>query len=114
MVGVDYGMQITPIPLNSVLWTDARAAQSVALQSLSAKRTPTDAVQVVARFVNCTDQQVNLRARVSFMDASQSPTEQPSIWKPVFLSPRSTGIFTENSIGRAAVAQYLVEISSDR
>ncbi len=111
MVGVQYGMQISPIPLNSVLWGDATAAKNVALQSLFAGRTPTDTVQVTARFVNCTDQSLALRARTSFMDANQAPTEQPTIWKTVFLAPRSIGVYTEMSINRQP-ANYLIEISS--
>lgn len=112
LVGVQYGMQISPIPLNSVLWTDANAVKNVALQSLFAGRTPGETVQVTARFVNCSDDSIQLRARTSFMDASQAPTEQPTIWKPVYLAPRSTGVYTELSIGRSAVSNYLIEISS--
>lgn len=111
LVGVQYGMQISPIPINSVLWGDAKAASTVALQSLFAGRTATDTVQVTARFVNCSDESVQLRARTSFMDANQAPAEQPTIWKPVFLAPRATGIYTEMSI-RTNVANYLIEISS--
>jgi hypothetical protein len=114
LVGAAYGMQLAPIPLDAVLWTDKAAAHAVALQSMSARRTPTESVQVAARFFNCSDRALVVRARVSFMDANQVPTEQPSIWKPVHLAPGSSGVFVENSIGRQNVAHYLIEISSDR
>lgn len=114
MVGHEYGMKMSPIPLDAVQFTEQRIANTVAVQALYASRTPTETVQVTARFVNCTEQPIAVRARTSFLRASQAPSEPISAWQTVYLSPKATGIYTESSIGRGDVTNYLVELASDQ
>lgn len=111
LVGKDYGLAMTPIPLDAVQMTNRALAASVAIQSVAARRTATDTVQVTSRFVNCTDKTINMQVRTSFMDASQVPTEPVSAWRTVFVPPRATAVYQENSIGRGAVAHYLIEVA---
>ena len=113
MVGHEYGMKMSPIPLDAVQFTEQRIANTVAVQALYAARTPTQTVQVTARFVNCTGQPIAVRARTSFLQASQAPSEPASAWQTVVLSPKATGIYTESSIGRGEVAHYLVELAGE-
>lgn len=111
LVGKDYGMAMTPIPLNAVQFTNKALAENVAIQMVVARRTATDSVQVTSRFVNCTDKTINMQVRTSFMDASLVPTEPVSVWRTVFVQPRATAVYQENSIGRGAVAHYLIEVA---
>ena len=113
LVGQEYGIQMSAIPLDAVQFTDNRVAFAVAVQGLHAARTPADTVQVTARLVNCTDTPLAVKARTSFMKTTQAPTEPPSAWRTVFLRPRSTGTYTESSVGRSEVANYLIEIGPD-
>ena len=111
LVGHEYGMKMSPIPLDAVQFTEQRIANSVAVQALYASRTPAETVQVTARFVNCTEEPIAIRARTSFLKASQAPTEPISAWQTVYLSPKATGIYTESSLGRGEVTNYLVELA---
>ncbi len=111
LVGKKYGMAMTPIPLDAVQFTNKPLAETVAVQSVAASRTPTDSVQVTSRFVNCTDTTTNMQVRTSFMDASQAPTEPVSAWRTVIIQPRATAIYQENSIGRGTVTHYLIEVA---
>lgn len=111
LVGMDYGMQMTPIPLNAVQFTD-QAWRSVAVQSLKATRTGTDTVQVMARLVNCGDQALALRARTSFLAQNEAPTEPMSAWRTVHLPPRASAVYSESSIA-VNVASFLIEVARD-
>ena len=110
LVGQSYGMQMTAMPLNSVQYGSHRASQLMAVQSLFSERSPTDTVQVTARFVSCADRPQVVRVRTSFLRSSQAPAEAPSAWKQVFLEPRATAVYTELSISRD-VANYLIEVA---
>lgn len=114
LVGHEYGMKMTPIPLDAVQFTEQRIANSVAVQALYASRTPTETVEVIARFVNCTEQPIALRARTSFLRSSQAPSEPISAWQTVHLHPKATAIYTEKSIGRTEVTNYLIELAGDQ
>lgn len=111
LVGMSYGIQIAPIPLNSVLFSDTNVAKVVAVQRLGAERTPTNTVEVNAVLANCSRLQVPLRIRTNFYDAEQRATEAPSAWKTVFVPPGGFGSYSELSITRDRVASYLVEIT---
>lgn len=113
LVGQEYGLVMSAIPIDAVQFTDQRIANTVAVQALYAARMPTETVQVTARFVNCSDGVVAVRARTSFLRASQAPSEPVSAWQTVILRPRATGTYTENSMGRGEVANYLIEIASE-
>src|SRR5262245_6218078 len=53
LFGQEYGRQATPLPLDSVQFSNWKSARSIAVQRLFASRTSTDTVQVVARVVSC-------------------------------------------------------------
>lgn len=110
LVGEEYGVTITPIPLDAVVFNDKKLARKVAVQALWAQRTPADTVEVGARLVNCTTNPLQLGVRTSFMDSRQRPTEQISGWKAVFIQPRTTALYSEVSIDRDSVSHYLVEV----
>jgi hypothetical protein len=103
---------MTPIDLDAVQMTDKAVTKSVIVEAMMAQRTETDTLQVMARLVNCTKNDIQVEARSSFMDTNQMPTEPMSVWKRVFIPALSTGVYTESSIGRAKVANYLVELRS--
>lgn len=110
LVGQNYGMAMTPLPLNSVQFGSTAAARMVAVQSLSAVRTDTDTVRLQARFLSCGDIARTLRVRVSFLRADTSPAEPPSAWQPLYLAPRALALYTEHAAARD-VTSYLVEVA---
>jgi hypothetical protein len=109
LVGQEYGLQSTPIPLNSVQFADWGTAKKLALQHLFASRTPANTVQLTARFISCSDDAVSIRVRASFLDSNQMPTEPASAWQTVFLQPRLTAVYAERSTAKN-VSSYLVEV----
>ena len=113
LVGQEYGMVMSAIPVDAVQFTDQRIANTVAVQALFAARSPTETVQVTARFVNCFDHPVAVRVRTSFMRNNLAPSEPTSAWQTVILRLRATGTYSENSTGRTEVAHYLLEIASE-
>lgn len=113
LVGQEYGMRMSQLPLDAVQFTDTGVAKSIAIQTVRAMRTQTDTVQVVARFVNCQDKPVPIRARTSFMDTTSLPTEPISAWRPIIVPPRATALYQENSTS-TNVANYLIEVAADQ
>jgi hypothetical protein len=109
LVGQEYGLQSTPIPLNSVQFADWGTAKKLAIQHLFASRTSANTVQLTARFISCSDEAVSLRVRASFLDSNQMPTEPTSAWQTVFLQPRLTAVYAEKSTAKN-VSSYLVEV----
>jgi hypothetical protein len=110
LVGQTYGMAMTPLPLNSVQFGTVEASQSLSVQNLYAERSSTDVVLLSVRLVSCLDTPMAIRVRTSFMRANTSPAEEPSAWKTVYLEPRATALYRENSTSRDAAA-YLIEIA---
>jgi hypothetical protein len=104
---------LTPIDLDAVLWTDVWTLRHIVLEGLFAQRTEANTIEVTARFVNCTKKPVSIQVRSNFMDKNQIPTEPASVWRTVFLSPRSTAVYQERSIGTDRVANYLIELRSN-
>jgi hypothetical protein len=111
LIGATYGLQIAPIPLNTVVFSDPALAEAIAIQRVGAMRTPTNTVEVAATLVNCGAAQVPLRIRTTFFDAEQRTTEGASAWKTVFVPPRGLGSYSESSIARERVSTYLIEIA---
>lgn len=101
---------LTPIPLNAVQIGDKDIARKILVQSVNARRTQTNTVQVIVRMVNCTDYEQHVQLRSSFMDDAQVPVEPTSAWNTVFIPPRSMGVYTENSISTDAVAYFFAEM----
>lgn len=101
---------MTPIAVDAVLFADKKLQRKVIVEGLYARRTPTDTLEVMARFVNCTSKPLQIEARSSFMDNNMMPTEKNSVWKPVFLQGKATAVYSEFSIGRSEISHYLIEI----
>jgi|ERR1700683_724937 len=110
LVGQEYGTQTTPIPLNSVQFSNWDTVKILSVQRLYASRTPSSTVQVTARFVSCADTALVIKVRTSFLDANEAPTEPTSAWQTVFLQPRLTAVYAEKSTSKS-VANYLIEIA---
>jgi hypothetical protein len=110
LVGQEYGTQATPIPLNSVQFSNWDTVKELSVQRLFAARTSSNTVQVTARFISCADTVLAIRVRTSFLDANQAPTEPASAWQTVFLQPRLTTVYAEKSTSQS-VANYLIEIA---
>lgn len=102
---------MTPVALDSVQFTDKKLAKSMIVEGLYTRRTETNAVEIIARLVNCTKKPLQVRARTSFLDAQQFPTENVALWKTVFLPPRGFANYNERSIGTDNVANFLIEVS---
>lgn len=111
LVGQPYGVQMTPLPMNSVQFDSAETASRIAIQAIHAERTPSNTVGLVARVLNCSDSSVSLRFRVSFLKAGGAPAEPISAWKVVHITPRATALYEEKSVA-TGVANYLVEIAA--
>jgi hypothetical protein len=109
LVGQNYGMALTPLPLNSVLFSSDEVAHSLAVQNVFASRTAAQSIKVSARFVSCSDLPAIVMVRVSFLRADTSPAELTSAWKSVYLDPRATALYSENSL-TSDVSNYLIEI----
>lgn len=108
LVANQYG-SISPIPLDAVQYTDRELTRQVAAQSLHARRSPTNTVEISARFINCTDAPLVLGARTNFMDGAERAVEAPSAWKNVVMQPRAMGDYQESSL-TTQVEHYVVEL----
>lgn len=104
---------MTPIDLNAVQFTDKALTRLMLVEGLFARRTETDTVEVSARFVNCTNKPLTIRARSNFMDEVQYPVEPTSSWQRVIIQPYATGVYRERSMKRAEVKYYLIEIAGE-
>ncbi len=113
LVAAAYG-SVSDIPLNAVTVLDKSAYQSVVTQSLFSERLDGQSVRVVVRLANCTDADVQLRARTQFLRDDQSPAESVSAWQTVHVPPRGLAVYDEISLGGRDVASYLVELGSDQ
>jgi hypothetical protein len=112
LIGQEYGLQATPIPLNAVQFSSWDTTKSLSVQHLYAARTPANTVAVTARFVSCSDAPFNVRVRTSFVDTNQAPTEPVSAWKTIYLQPRLTAVYSEYSTSSSA-ASYLIEVAPE-
>lgn len=108
LVATQYGA-ISPIPLDAVQFTDRALTRQVAAQSLHARRSPTNTVEVSARFINCTDAPLVMGARTNFMDGTERAVEQASAWKNVVMQPRAMGDYNESSMS-AQAEHYVIEL----
>ncbi len=104
----DVPLQMTPVPLNAAQVTDRRIARKIVVQSVHARRTQTDTVEVAARFMNCSRKPLNLLVRTHFMNESQYPSEPETLWRRVAVQPGSLQAYVEKSVGRD-VQYFLVE-----
>lgn len=112
LVSEEYGLT-SPIPLNSIQFTDPGLEDLFVIQSIRAKRTDTDTVMVSARMVNCTGSVIQLGIRSTFFDKDQQLYGPPSGWKTIFLQPHALGYYQEASDG-IDIAHYLLEFRNGR
>lgn len=110
LVGQHYGMQMSPLPLNSVQFDSSDTAQAMAVQQLYAERTPTNSVRVTARLVSCGDRPRAVRMRTTFLRQTQATAEAPTAWKTVHLTARGLAHYEELSVSPDAHF-YLIEIA---
>ncbi len=110
LVGQHYGMQMSPLPLNSVQYDSSETAHAMAVQQLYAERTATNSVRVTARFVSCMDRPQVVRMRTTFLRQSQASAEEPTTWKTVHLTPRGLAQYEELSVSPDAHF-YLIEVA---
>jgi len=106
----DVPSAMTPISLNAVQIGDKKIARKILIQSIHARRTATNTVEVIVRMVNYTDYEQHVQLRSSFMDGAQIPLESTSAWTRVFIPARSTGVYSEKSISTSDVTYYLAEM----
>src|SRR3954468_10266041 len=106
--------ELRPMPLDGVYVSDDAIERKIMVQSVFARRTPNQSLEVLTRVVNCTDYPLQIMGRTSFLDANTFPTEDPSAWKTIFVGPRSFATYQEVSIGGSNVASYLIEMISNR
>jgi len=111
LVGMPYGQQHTPIPLDSVQFDSHATAARVAVQSLHAARTASDTVEVGARLIHCGDTPGSVRIRTNFLREDRAPSEPASAWRTVYLQPRAIAQYQEYSTSPAA-ARYVIEIAT--
>jgi hypothetical protein len=104
---------VAPTPLNAVSVSDENILYKVMPRAVTARRTDTDTVQVIASIVNCTDYPLTVEARTQFYDEQEAPIENVTAWDRVMLSPRSTSVYRASSIG-TTVASYTVELREGR
>jgi len=112
LVAQEYG-EMSPIPLDAVQFTNPLLKEQLVVQSLKARRTPTNTVQVSARIINCTDAPLVLGLRTHFMGEDQADSEQESAWSKLIIQPHALGGYKESSL-TAEVLNYLVEIRDAR
>jgi hypothetical protein len=105
---------LQPMPLDTVNVTDQGILRKVLVQSVAARRTETQTVQVAAKLVNCTDHALQVEGRTHFYDAGQAESEPVSAWQRLMLSPRTVTTYSERSTGTDQVTSYLVELREGR
>jgi len=101
---------MSPMPLNSVNITDYKLTNKIMVQAASARRTPTGTVEVWSRLTNCTDFPLQVEARTQFFDTQQAPSENPTAWKRLYLSPKTFNTYTSSSVNTTGVDYYLIEL----
>jgi len=112
LVGLQYGTQHAPIPLNSVQFDEQSTSARLAVQGLYASRTATDTVRLDARFLNCVNAAQTVKVRTSFLRENQSPAEPTSAWRVVYLPAMSISHYNEFSTSRE-VKSFLIEVARE-
>ncbi len=98
------------MPLNSVNIADPGILNKLYIRAISARRTATGTVEIIAQVVNCTDFPLNAEARTQFYDSAQAPSEPVSAWQRFHLSPRTISSYRELSMGDKTVDAYMIEM----
>jgi hypothetical protein len=111
LVGVKYGWQSTPLPLDSVQYSNVGLTKSIVVQGLYASVTATGTVQVNARFVSCVDEPVAISVRTAFLLDNTAPAEPTSAWERIIIQPRLTAVYDESSMSVDA-ANFMIEVTN--
>ena len=110
LVGQAYGMQATPVPVDSVQFDSYGTASLVAIQQTFAERTNADTVRLQARFVSCSDAPAQVRVRTAFLKRGFAPAEPPTAWQTMYLEPRALAHYEVLSTA-FDVTNYVIEIA---
>jgi hypothetical protein len=101
---------MTPIDLNAVLFTDKKLSKSVVVETVQAMRVPSQDLKIFARFVNCSKNNLTVQVRTNFLNATQAPSEAPTPWRTLFISPKATSGYEDISISGAKVGAFYIEL----
>lgn len=102
---------VSDVPLDAVTVLDGALHRAVVTQSLYSERNQAGTTTVTARFANCTDEPIQMRARTSFLGRSGAPAESASAWRTVFIDPRAMSVYEEHSMSNAGVENFIIEIA---
>jgi len=86
----------------------------IAVESTSARRTPTGTLEVWAVLRNRTDYPLQIEGRTQFFDRDEAPVEGPTAWQRVHLPPQGVATYKELSTKVQEIAYYYVEIREGR
>lgn len=101
-------------PMNSVNITDKSIINKMFANNVTARRTATGTVEVIAQIINCTDYPLVAEARTQFYDTGKVPSEPVSAWKRFHLPAKTSNAYRESSIGTRSVEYYTVEMRETR
>lgn len=95
--------------LNQVGFATNGLQRRVAVEQTGASRTPTNTLEVWARFRNRTDYVQRIEARTLFLREDKSPLEDQVAWKEVHLQPNTFQTYRTMST-RTDAAYYYIEV----
>lgn len=95
--------------LNQVGFATNGLQRRIAVEQTGASRTPTNTLEVWARFRNRTDYVQRIEARTLFLRADESPLEDQLAWKEVHLQPNTFQTYRTMST-RTDAAYYYIEV----
>lgn len=102
-----------PQPMTSIGRAGARVLDGVTnlvhVDDVRAGRRPNGAVEVAARITNCTGAPLQVEGATQFFDAGGSSAEPPTVWKRVFIPPRTSRDYQELSTG-SRPATFVIEL----
>lgn len=80
---------------------------------VQAGRRPNGAAEVATRVLNCTAAPIAVESAVQFLDANGAQAEAPSVWRRVFVPPRTDRVLSELSTGPRP-ASFVIELREAR
>ncbi len=97
---------LTSVGRRGVRMTDDVLANLVLVEDVQTGRRPNGSVEVSVRLLNCTGSPLQVEAATQFFAGGGAQAEGTSIWKRMFLPPRTNRVYEEISTGPrpAAVA----------
>ncbi len=97
---------LTSVGRRGVRMTDDALAAMVLVEDVQTGRRPNGSVEVAVRLLNCTGAPLQVEAATQFIAGGGAQAEPPTVWKRMFLPPRTNRVYEEISTGPrpAAVA----------